>query len=350
MSPASGQEELEGRLRDFDFAEPVGLEELLGSVAALLRDGIVHTAHPRYFGLFNPTPTFAGVLGDTLVAGFNPQLAATAHAPAAVAIERRVLSFVGGCLGLPDAGGSFDERRRRGQPDRRPRRARAPLPRGGRGGLAAVDGLPTLYCSVEAHHSLVKAARMTGLGLEAVRAIRVTDELKLDVGALRDCSSSATAPGPSPFLVVATAGTTAAGAIDPLPELAELAPRDRRRAARGRRLGGAPAWSPRAAAAARRDRARRLHHVRRPQVALRAHGRRTVPDPPSTRSREHVPRGTGYMPTAEAADPYLTALQWSRRFIGLKVFLALAVAGREGYAAQIQHQPPSETACGAPAR
>ena len=46
---------------------------------------------------------------------------------------------------------------------------------------------------------------------------------------------------------------------------------------------------------------------------------------------------TNYMPSAEAADPYLISPQWSRRFIGLKVFMALAAIGRDGYAAQIEH-------------
>jgi aromatic-L-amino-acid/L-tryptophan decarboxylase len=44
-----------------------------------------------------------------------------------------------------------------------------------------------------------------------------------------------------------------------------------------------------------------------------------------------------YMPSAEASDPYLASAQWSRRFIGLKVFMSLAALGRRGYAAQIEH-------------
>jgi glutamate/tyrosine decarboxylase-like PLP-dependent enzyme len=51
---------------------------------------------------------------------------------------------------------------------------------------------------------------------------------------------------------------------------------------------------------------------------------------------------TGYMPKGVAdqpvADPYAHSMQWSRRFIGLKVFLSLAVAGWEGYAEAIRHQ------------
>src|SRR5918997_6978387 len=94
VAPAAPYEEFEERLRGFDFGSPVPLEELVEATGRLLGDGIVHTSHPRYFGLFNPAPAFAGVLADALVAAFNPQLAVTSHVPAAVAIERHVLSFV----------------------------------------------------------------------------------------------------------------------------------------------------------------------------------------------------------------------------------------------------------------
>ena len=337
VSPATGQEEMEGRLRDFDFAEPVGLEELLESVAALLRDGIVHTAHPRYFGLFNPTPTFAGVLGDTLVAAFNPQLAVTAHAPAAVAIERRVLSFVGGCLGLPDAGGSFTSGGAEANLTAVLVALERHFPEATDGGLAAIDGQPTLYCSVEAHHSLVKAARMTGLGLEAVRAIRVTDELRLDVGALRLQLERDRAEGRRPFLIVGTAGSTAAGAIDPLSELAELAHET------GADLHVDAAW---AGAIGLSPRLRPLLDgiERADSVTVDAHKWLSAPMAAGLFLTRH-PRDlvstfrveTNYMPSAEAADPYLIGPQWSRRFIGLKVFMALAAIGRDGYAAQIEH-------------
>jgi glutamate/tyrosine decarboxylase-like PLP-dependent enzyme len=47
---------------------------------------------------------------------------------------------------------------------------------------------------------------------------------------------------------------------------------------------------------------------------------------------------TGYMPSATRdVDPYVTTMQWSRRFLGLRLFLSLAAAGWDGYAAHIQH-------------
>ena len=50
---------------------------------------------------------------------------------------------------------------------------------------------------------------------------------------------------------------------------------------------------------------------------------------------------TSYMPgktLGPVADPYTTSVQWSRRFIGLKLFLALAEHGESGYAGMIEHQ------------
>src|SRR5918994_305589 len=151
VAPSAQCEELERRLRGFDFGTPVPLDELVEATGELLGDGIVHTSHPRYFGLFNPAPTFAGVLADALVAAFNPQLAVTSHAPAAVG-ER-----------------------------------------------------PTFYVSREAHDSFVKAARMTGLGQKAARSVPVSDDLRLDVEALRAAIERDRAAGERPFLVVATA-------------------------------------------------------------------------------------------------------------------------------------------------
>ncbi len=47
---------------------------------------------------------------------------------------------------------------------------------------------------------------------------------------------------------------------------------------------------------------------------------------------------TGYMPSAtRALDPYVTTLQWSRRFLGLRLFLSLAAAGWDGYARHVEH-------------
>jgi hypothetical protein len=44
-----------------------------------------------------------------------------------------------------------------------------------------------------------------------------------------------------------------------------------------------------------------------------------------------------YMPSTDNADPYTSSVQWSRRFLGLRLFMSLAVAGWEGYGKHVDH-------------
>ena len=64
--------------------------------------------HPRYFGLFNPAPTFPAQCADRIAAAFNPQLATATTSPAAVEIEAHVIRAVARRAGLPpETGGHF---------------------------------------------------------------------------------------------------------------------------------------------------------------------------------------------------------------------------------------------------
>jgi aromatic-L-amino-acid/L-tryptophan decarboxylase len=337
VAPAASYEQLQDRLRGFDFAEPVPLDELLDSCSDLLRDGIVHTSHPRYFGLFNPTPAFAGVLADALVAAFNPQLAVTSHAPAAVAIERHVLSFLAGSLDLEGATGSFTSGGAEANLTAVLVALERHFPEGSEHGLASLDANPTIYVSSEAHDSFVKAARIAGLGRAAVRSVAAGADLRLDAQALRSAIERDRAAGDRPFLVVATAGSTAAGVIDPLPAIADLCDE------LGLDLHVDAAW---AGAIGLSPRLRPLLDgmERADSVTVDAHKWLSAPMAAGVFLTRHARDLTStfrvaaaYMPSAEASDPYLASAQWSRRLIGLKVFMALAAAGRDGYAAQIEH-------------
>jgi len=86
------------------FDRPLPLHDVADDVIRLLRDSSVHVTHPRYFGLFNPQVREAAIAGDTLVALFNPQIAASSHAPAAYEIERLTARFFLSRIGFdPDA-------------------------------------------------------------------------------------------------------------------------------------------------------------------------------------------------------------------------------------------------------
>src|SRR5574338_1588753 len=74
-----------------DFSVPEDPIRALNAAADALTRWQVHTPHPRYFGLFNPCPTTMGIAADTLVATFNPQIAAWSHSPFAAEVETHLV-------------------------------------------------------------------------------------------------------------------------------------------------------------------------------------------------------------------------------------------------------------------
>ena len=83
-----------------------------------------------------------------------------------------------------------------------------------------------LYTSDQAHHSVLKSAKMAGVMPDRVRAIRAGDRYRLDVDALADAITEDRRQGLLPFAVVSNAGTTNTGAVDPLDEVADLCARE----------------------------------------------------------------------------------------------------------------------------
>ena len=92
---------------------------------------------------------------------------------------------------------------------------------------AGADGLggrrAAIYASTEAHHTIQRAGGVLGLGRRCVRPIPVDDQMRVEVDELRAALVAGRDEGVLPVAVVATAGTTNTGAIDPLRACGELA-------------------------------------------------------------------------------------------------------------------------------
>ncbi|HEY3043976.1 MAG TPA: aminotransferase class V-fold PLP-dependent enzyme [Vicinamibacterales bacterium] len=83
-----------------------------------------------------------------------------------------------------------------------------------------------LYTSDQAHHSVLKSAKMAGVMPDRVRAIRTDDRYRLSLDALSDAIREDRQQGLLPFAVVSNAGTTNTGAVDPLDQIADLCARE----------------------------------------------------------------------------------------------------------------------------
>jgi glutamate/tyrosine decarboxylase-like PLP-dependent enzyme len=344
VTPELNPQKIRDLLKPCDFEYPMDPVEATELAAFGLTQYQVHTPHPRYYGLFNPAPTTMGIVADALVAAFNPQLAAWSHSPFAAEVEAHLIRAFGERFGYPSD--SIDGAFTSGGMEANHTAVLSALtdhfPDLATKGLRALPAQPVLYVSAESHHSLLKSARLCGLGMDSVRQIAVDDALRMKPEALQTAIKEDKRSGLAPFLVVATAGTTNAGAIDPLLEIADIAQRYSLWYHVDAAWGGAAAFVP------------ELEHLlnginRADSITFDAHKWLSVPmgagvyitqDPQILHRTFRV--ATAYMPREAAGldivDPHLHTMQWSRRFIGLKVFLSLLVAGWDGYAEAIRHQ------------
>lgn len=324
------------------FSDGAPFEEVLDDVGEMMLDWNLHVTHPRYFGLFNPSVFPSSVAADLLVAAFNPQLAAWSHAPAANEIERHTLRILTGLLGLdPDrTSATFTSGGAEANQSAVIAALTHAVPDVTESGLAALAASPTLYVTSESHHSVEKAVHVSGLGRDAVRTVATDAAFRMSVPALCDAIGGDRKRGRRPFLVVATAGTTGGGTVDPLTEIAEVCRQEDLWLHVDAAWGGAACLSPRLATA--------LAGIERADsITWDAHKWLSVPmgagmffcvHPEVVRSSFGT--HTAYMPADvdDTRDPYSTTMQWSRRHIGLKLFMTLATLGTSGYRAAIEHQ------------
>jgi glutamate/tyrosine decarboxylase-like PLP-dependent enzyme len=294
--------------------------------------------NPRYFGLFNPAPSFPALCGDRITGMFNPQLATATTSPAAVEIESHVIRAVARRVGLPaESTGHFTS----GGSEANYTAVLCALThandRFAAEGARCFSGQPVFYISRESHLAWVKIAHQAGIGRSAVRQVPTDGTGRMDADALERMLNEDAARSCVPFLVVATAGTTNAGMIDPIERCERLA-RDR-----GLWFHVDAAWGG-AAIASERLRGALAGIESADSVTIDAHkwfattmgcGMFLTRDPFILSRTFQV--STGFMPSnAATVDPYVTTAQWSRRFLGVRLFLSLAAAGWEGYAQHVE--------------
>jgi len=343
VSPTIDISEMEYKLNRYDFQQGKSLQEVLDFSEEILATQ-VHTPHPRYFGLFNPASTSMGIAADTLVAAYNPQLAAWSHAPFANETERYVIKQLGMRFGYTesDASGTFTS----GGAEANHTALLAALihkfPDFDNKGLRALPGQPVFYVSSQSHHSFHKAARFCGLGTNSVRQVPHDKNLKLDIEALEVLLKQDIENGFAPFMIVATGGSTNAGVIDDVNEISVLAKKYNCWCHLDAAWGGAAVLIP------------ELRHLlsgseQCDSITFDAHKWLSVPMGAGMLLTKHVDIlnrtchiSAAYMPVdkdeTRVQDPFTHSMQWSRRFIGLKVFMSLALSGWQGYAKTLAHQ------------
>lgn len=204
--------------------DAIDLDRPLGDASAALdeldrvylRDA-VYFHHPRYLGHLNCPVVIPAVLGEAVLSAVNSSLDTWDQSAGGTLIERRLIDWTASRIGLgPAADGIFTSG-------------------GTQSNLQALllareeaKSRPEhftrlrIFTSECSHFSVQKSAKLLGLGPDSVVSVPVDQNKRMQTVALARALEQCVAQGDVPMAVVATAGTTDFGSIDPLPEIAAL--------------------------------------------------------------------------------------------------------------------------------
>jgi glutamate/tyrosine decarboxylase-like PLP-dependent enzyme len=338
VTPTIDMQEFRAQLDAFDFKKPLPLEQALRWTIERMEHGIVQMANPRYFGLFNPGANFPAQCAEHIAACFNPQLASSASSPVPVALESHVIRAVARRASFGDeAAGHFATGGSEANFTGLLCALTAAHEKFSADGVRAFAGPVKFYTSRDCHIAWLKIAHQAGVGRSALRLVDTDGNGRMDPQALLRAIAEDRAAGAVPVMVVATAGTTAAGMIDPLHACADIAKQQ------DLWLHADAAWGG-AALASSRMRGVLAGIERADSITIDAHKWLAttmgcalfITRRPELLS-EAFHASTSFMPSSiSGIDPYLNSVQWSRRFLGLRLFLALAAAGWEGLGAHVE--------------
>ena len=209
----------EEAMRAFAISEaPDSLQAALHTVEQYV-DGIGHNlGSSRFFAYIPSGGLYESALADYLAGVSNRYSGVGAAAPGATRMEDALLSWLADVIGYPET-------------------AEGDLTSGG--SMATLSAIVTareacgvrsrevassvIYVTAHTHHTFRKALHVAGVGECAMREIPCDGGLRMDVHALSETIRKDRDAGMRPWLIAATAGTTDAGAVDPLEPIADIA-------------------------------------------------------------------------------------------------------------------------------
>jgi aromatic-L-amino-acid decarboxylase len=219
--------DIAARLPDKPPLRGDGLSDVIADLDGAVLPGITHWNHPGWFAYFPSNTDLASVLADLVAAGLGSQGMSWQTSPAATEVEDVVMDWLRQMLGLPDAftGVIHDSASTATFCALLCARERSTGFSQNHGGLQAQAAPLVVYASDQAHSSVSKAALLAGFGADNLRLVGSDDDHAMRLDRLAAAVRDDLAGGRVPCAVVATVGTTATTALDPLRDVALLARR-----------------------------------------------------------------------------------------------------------------------------
>lgn len=219
VSRTAARADLEARLREPFPEQPTDPERLLERIATDVLDNTIQVDHPRYFGFVPGPSNFIGVVADLLASGFNVFAGTWLEGSGPAEVELVTIDWLKSICGYPaSAAGLF-------------------VSGGSAANLTALmvarqeklgddSSRGVAYFSDQTHSSIERAFRVLGIPPARLTRLASDEELRLRPDDLERALKRDREQGLVPFSVVANAGTTNTGAVDPLRELAAIARRE----------------------------------------------------------------------------------------------------------------------------
>ena len=204
---------LEARLREPPPEHATAPDAVLDQLQRDVFSHISHVDHPRFFA-FIPSPSnYVSVLADVLAIGFNVFQGTWIESSGPSVVELVVIDWLRQLCGMPETAGGLCV---------------------SGGSMANLTGLAVarhvrlkdrteravIYVSDQTHSSIERGLRVLGFGADQICVLPSDTQFRMDLAALREAVAADRAAGRAPFCVIATAGTTNTGSIDPLEALA----------------------------------------------------------------------------------------------------------------------------------
>src|SRR5262245_34808201 len=219
--------EVKGRLPASPPQRPEAFEAVLRAREQVILPGLTHWQHPHFFGYFPANASLASVLGDHLSTGLGVLGLSWQASPALTELEEVVADWLRQMVGLSGdwSGVIQDTASTSTLIALLCARERSTEHGVSRAGFQGRQSPLTVYASDQSHSSVEKAAVLAGFGKAHVRLIAHDGAYALRPDALEDAIRRDVAEGRRPCAVVATTGTTASTALDPVAAVAALARR-----------------------------------------------------------------------------------------------------------------------------
>lgn len=215
--------EISGRLPDKPPRKPESFSSLMKDLEEIIIPGITHWQSPGFFAYFPANTSPPSVLAEMITATLGAQCMNWETSPAAAELEEKMMIWLRDMIGLPASfeGVIQDSASTATLAAIVTAREKVTSFTANSEGINP-GSILRVYCSEQAHSSVEKGIRISGIGKRNLVKIPVRDDFSLDPGKLEQAVSDDKRKGFLPCCVIATVGTTGTTAIDPLRLIGEI--------------------------------------------------------------------------------------------------------------------------------